>query len=92
MDDHDFCRVLLKTTRTEAKKCRPAIHGRAMSEVQFMPSGLTAMRVMRDHFLVEGSGSFTFEVTACCAWEARAKALTHWMNKTEAARRETTNG
>lgn len=61
MDEHAFCRAYLAAVRRSLT--RPA------------PRRLSALRLFRQHFLVEGDGGFAVEVEACCAWYARAKAL-----------------
>ncbi len=85
MNDHSYCRELLRATRADAKKCRPVIHGVVMADVKFMPTHLTALRTFRDNYLVEGSGGFSHETQACCAWAARASALIRWMELSKRA-------
>lgn len=65
-DNHTFCRCLLRTARQEAKERGVTV-----------THGLTAMQTTtggaNKQWWVEGVMDKGDHVTACCAWEAKAK-------------------
>jgi hypothetical protein len=68
MNNHDFCRGLLKVAREEAKQRRFAL-----------PPRITALKSTPRLYFVEADGGFREYFSADCAYHARAKFITNLM-------------
>ena len=71
---HGFCRTLLAEVRAEAKRERVEL-----------PKNITALRADRRQFFVETSESKEY-VSACCAFEAKAKFISSLIEKARESR------
>ena len=72
---HDFCRTLLAEVRAEAKR-----------EHIELPKNITALRADRRQFFVETDSESKEYVSACCAFEAKAKFISSLIDKTKESR------
>ena len=63
---HYFCRLMLREARAEARRHRITV-----------PRNLRASKLggFRDHYTVTGDDEFFDEVTADCAWHAKAQVI-----------------
>jgi len=64
MNQHDFCRILLRNARKEAKEQSVAI-----------PKGITALSDGNGQWFMEADGVTGVYVSADCGYEARAKYI-----------------
>jgi len=70
MNNHIFCRTELSLIRADA-----------IEEGVAIPKKLTALRSFRDQYFVEGEGITGEDVSACCAWDAKAKYISRLIDR-----------
>ena len=71
MDNHDYCRVLLRDARYEAKK----------AGVKIPP--LSSVWINPDQYAVFLGDDWYREMDACCSFYGRAEAITDYVTETQ---------
>ena len=74
MDNHDYCRLMLRDTRNECGKIPP----------------ISSSKLFDDHYAVFIGNDWYDEYSACCAFYARAEAIIDFTSRERSPLNRTT--
>jgi hypothetical protein len=75
MNDHTFCRLLLHDVLADAKAKGVAV-----------PKKLTGLIASRQQYFLESADGVREYISACCAWEAKAKYISKLIDQHDGSR------